>query len=180
MKENDYIYPRGTIIGILCAVLIVFGPAFFLSGCATTNPTPGPVTPYYTTNKAQQVAVALKGIVRSGVVMAYAQDTNSLAYCRAAGIALNQFVLGKDLSPTALNNALANSSAKEFKTPEIQLAITTAVGLYEVFFNDMVQANITDNSPLKITLTGFVDGINAGVADATGFVASIKAPLPRR
>lgn len=145
---------------MLALAFVVLPVVTLTTGCKTTDG-----QPVYTVDKAQKVAAVLKSTARSGVVIAWTKDKNSTPYFKASALALAKFVTGSDLSPTALQLALQETSIRELKTVEAQLAMNTAIGLYEVFWGDMVRERVTGNEPLKVTLQGLVDGILLGVQD---------------
>jgi len=159
---------KKTIISALLALAVLVSANVLITGCATT--TTG--TPVYTVEKAQKTAAILKATAASGVVLAYTKDKNSTPYFRAAALVLARFVTGSDLSPTALQLALQDTSVRELKTVEAALAINTALGLYEVFWGDMVREKVSGNEPLKITIQGLIDGVLQGVQDVSDIQAN--------
>lgn len=137
-----------------------------LVGCATSG------SSGYTVERATKVAAVIKSAARSGTVLAYTKDKNSLPYLRAVALAISRFATGADLSPTALQLALAETSIKELKTVEAQVALNTVLSVYEVFWGDLARERATVHEPLKITLAGLESGIIAGIADVNDLRAS--------
>jgi len=163
---KKFLFPAAMTAAVAAAILAFVGGAISLvplAGCSTTAN--GEST--YTVAKATQVATAVKGAARSGVVLAWSKDYNSLAYFKAAALVMAKFVTGSDLSPTALQAALQATSVNELKTLEAQLAMNTVFGLYELYWADTVRAKVASNAPLRITIQGFIDGVLLGVADVS-------------
>ena len=160
----------------LLIILAVILPVLVIApGCATTSNS----TPVYTVDKARKVASVLTATARSGVVIAYTKDPHSTAYMKAVATALATFVTGSDMSPGALQAALSQTSVKELKTVEGQLALNAAIGIYEVFWGDMVRDNIAANEPAKITIQGLIDGLLLGVQDVEDIKANKAAVVPK-
>lgn len=161
----------------LFLLLIVTLPVLVIApGCATTST---PTTPVYTVEKAHKVAAVLTSTARSGVVIAYTKDPNSTAYMKAVATGLATFVTSSDMSPGALQVALSATSIKELKTIEGQLALNTAIGIYEVFWGDMVRDNVSANVPAKVTIQGLIDGLLLGVQDVEDIKANKAAVVPK-
>lgn len=158
---------------LVLALIAPVSLSLFMTGCATT--TSG--TPVYTVEKAQKTAAIIKATAASGVVLAYTKDKNSTPYFQAAALVLARFITGSDLSPTALQLALQETSVRELKTVEAALAINTALGLYEVFWGDMVREKVSGNEPLKITVQGLIDGVLQGVQDVKDIMANKSASV---
>ena len=157
------------IAGML-ALALVFVPAVILTtGCKTTSG-----QPVYTVDKAQRVAAVLRATARSGVVIAWTKDTNSTPYFKASALVLARFMTGSDLSPTALQLALQDTSVRELKTVEAQLAMNAVLGIYDIFWGDMLREKISGNEPLKITLQGLIDGVLLGVQDVEDLAAKAR------
>ena len=161
---------KKTIITSLLALALILPAVTLTTGCKTTSG-----QPVYTVEKAQKTAAIIKATAASGVVFAYTKDKNSTPYFKAAALALAKFITGSDLSPTALQLALQETSVRELKTVEAAIAMNAALGLYEVFWGDMVREKIAGNEPLKITVQGLIDGLLQGVQDVTDIAANKSA-----
>ena len=155
------------LASVALALALLVPASVLMTGCATTSG-----TPVYTVEKAQKTAAILKATAASGVVLAYTKDKNSTPYFKVAALALAKFITGSDLSPTALQLALQETSVREFKTVEAALAMNAVLGIYEVFWGDMVREKVTGNEPLKITVQGLIDGLLQGVQDVNDIQAN--------
>ncbi len=165
---------KNLITAMLALALVV--PAVILTpGCKSTDG-----QPVYTVEKAQKTAAIIKATAASGVVLAYTKDKNSTPYFKAAALALAKFITGSNLSPTALQLALQETSVRELKTVEAALAMNAALGLYDVFWGDIVRDKVAGNEPLKLTIQGLIDGLLQGVQDVADIQANKSAVVVPR
>ena len=85
-------------------------------------------------------------------------------YLAALATVINTFALGQDLSPEALQTAIATAKIKELQTPIAKDIETMALGLYKTYYSDAVTQKVATVENLAPILKALADAINKGLA----------------
>jgi hypothetical protein len=125
-----------------------------LVGCATINS--------LTSAQVAQIGVVVTQVADEGAVYAIQQSPANKAYFVASIPVLNNFANGTDLSPSALQAALANTSLAT--NPWVSLAITAVVTAYDVSYGQYISNQLTNTPAAKIWITD----VELGFKEATG------------
>lgn len=156
------------ITSFALAVLVAIG----FTGCATTTgnqPTP------ITQAQLDKTAVLLKGSVRAGLLLVIDKNgTNAQNYVCLAGETLNLLVSSTNYAPGAIETALARLPSKDLKKVEVQLAISTILTAYEIYYADYVSGKLNGNQ-VAATLLG---AVRDGVMGACTFSGVVGPPPP--
>ena len=125
-----------------------------LVGCATINSlSPAQVA---------QIGVVVTQVADEGAVYAIQQSPSSKAYFVAAIPVLDNFANGTDLSPTALQAALAGTSLATNQW--VSLAITAVVTTYDVSYSQYISGQLTNSPAAK----AWIVAVETGFKEATG------------
>lgn len=161
-------------LSILLSVSLLYGTILMLGnlviGCkttsnVTTDGTGGVVTNSTVSVDYQNIANSiLKPGAQLGTYFAIRKDPNAKPYFQAVSVALSLFLVGNDYDPATLTSILNNISVKELRTPEAQVAIEAALGIYRTAFGDIVAQKLALNANVSVLLKAFKDGIDAGLA----------------
>ena len=136
----------GLVVGIL------------LAGCTTLN--------NLTPSQATQIGTVITQVADEGAVYAIQQSPSSKAYFVAAIQVLDNFANGTDLSPTALQGALAGTSLATNQW--VGLAITAVVTAYDVSYSQYISGQLTNAPYAKV----WIVSVETGFKEATGVAAS--------
>lgn len=128
------------------------------AGCSTTRPV--------NQVRVEQGAAVFKGTVRSLVFYAIQKDKNSKAYFQAAQAAISIVVDVGNYSPGSLQQALNQTSVKELKSVEAQIAMNALLSVYEVYYAGRLESKIAENPYLLAFLTAARDGMALGISDS--------------
>lgn len=131
-----------------------------VTGCSTIQRTPEEQT-----QLIDAAAVVLKSSARGASVLAIEANVKNADYIRLAVSALDTFVVGSDYSPGALAKALA-VVIKQTREPLVQLAISSSIDLYEIFYGRYAKGRIADTVAVKF-ITALRDGAQ-GALDLKG------------
>ena len=140
-----------------------------LVGCGTTplNPT-----------QIATIGVVITQVANQGAVYAIQQDKNNATYFKLAVPLLDNFATGADLSPTALQNALAKATGTN---QWVNLAITAVVVAYDVSYSQYIYGQLTNAPAAKIWILDVKVGFEQALAQ-TGtsmFKSAVVAqPVP--
>lgn len=135
---------------LLTFALITIGPI----GCATTGAN--------TQQTVEKVSLVLKTTANAGVLLAIKDNADNKKHVELAITILDQLILSGNYKPGELVAAL-EPVIKELKKPEINLAVNTALNLYEGLYGDYVRGKIGGNENAKVLLTALRDGAKAGL-----------------
>jgi hypothetical protein len=138
-------------IALALAVIVAVG----VTGCATTTGNP----PQITQAQLDKSAVLLKGSVRAGLLLVIQKNgTNAQAYVCAAGEVLNVVLGGTNYAPGALEKRLYALPSKDLKKAEVQLALSTILTAYEIYYSDYVAGRIGGQQVAFTLLSAVRDG----------------------
>jgi hypothetical protein len=134
-----------------------------LVGCATINSlTPAQIS---------QIGVVITQVADEGAIYAIQQSPSSKAYFVASIPVLDNFANGTDLSPSALQAALANTSLATNQW--VNLAITAVITAYDFSYSQYISGQLT-NVPAAKT---WIVAVETGFKEATG-TALVKGAAP--
>jgi hypothetical protein len=124
-----------------------------LVGCATIAAlTPAQIT---------TIGTVITQIADQGAVYAIQQDKNNATYFKLAVPVLDNFANGTDLSPTALQAALAKvTSTNQW----VNLAITAAVTAYDVSYSRYISDQLTNAPAAKVWILDVETGFQQALA----------------
>ena len=125
-----------------------------LVGCATINA----LTPV----QIAQIGTVVTQVADEGALYAIQQSPSSKPYFVAAIPVLDNFANGTDLSPSALQAALAGTSLATNQW--VSLAITAVVTVYDVSYSQDISNQLTNAPAAKIWITD----VELGFKEATG------------
>lgn len=153
--------------------LIAIGSAIglgssLIQGCKTTTTVTNGQTNTVTTLDPQRTADAIRVIIAAGVPFAVEQDTNSIAYLRAAAVVFKAAANKGEVDPAQLNAALAALSVKELRGPEARALVNAVVGIYKVSFGDAVSAQLDKTQWATPILDAVADGLFAALPPPGG------------
>jgi len=150
------------ITSLVLAAVVALG----LTGCVTTT---GNQPPAITQAQLDKSAVLLKGSVRAGLLIVIEKKgTNAQAYVCAAGEALNAILGGTNYTPGLLEQRLSKLPVKNLKKAEVQLAISTILTAYEIYYGDYVSGRIGGNQVAFTLLSAVRDGVTGACAFSEG------------
>ena len=118
--------------------------------------------------------VVISQVADTGAVYAIQQDKRNAQYFVIADSTINTFVLGTDLSPAALETALANVTGTN---QWVNLAISGVVVAYDVALSQYVQGQITNTPATTAWVTAVETGFKQALA-STGTGLSKMTPVP--
>jgi len=141
---------------ILPAILCL---SMLIPGCATT--TPGSLGTKY--------APLVTSIVSGGIIVAYQQtkDPRLLDYAKLLRTGVNDFLLQTNFDAAQLQADLSKIPISGIDSTMGKLILTTVVGVYGTYAQQVVVNGVANNADLKILLTALVTGIDEGVATST-------------
>jgi len=146
---------------LLCLALLLIGLTSLNTGCMTTKAPDGSTV--VDTNRVDKLANVLKTAVSDVVILAAEdrkQETrNNILLARNI---INGLIASGETTPGSLQDALAPQlrNAK----PEVKVAISTAIGLFEVYYGDYVKGKVGGNIYAAKFLTAAVEGIDRGLS----------------
>jgi len=160
MKMKFSLSPLQSLLAL--AALIV-GLTCLNTGCMTTKAPDG--TTVVDTNRVEKLAAVLKTTVSDVVILAAEdrkQETRN--HIILARNVINGLIATGDTTPSSLQDALGPQlrNAK----PEVKVAISTALGLFEIYYGDYVKGKIGGNIYAAKFLTAAVEGIDRGLSMA--------------
>jgi len=159
---------------IILSTLIALAVLGF-TGCATTpagSGSSGTNQVQITSNQVYKASILLKGTVRSALILVIDKNgSNAAPYISLAASTLSEFIASGNNSPDALLAALNKLPAKALQKPEVQLAVSTVVTAYEVYYGDYVRNQVDGNNIATSLLTAIRDGCLGALA-ATASPAS--------
>lgn len=151
----------------LTALIVVALTLAVAPGCAIlrhTDPTTGEVI--IDQQKLEQTAALIQTTVSGGIIIALDKNPNDAAaiksYLKLAQAAIDELIAGENWDPQALQNSI--TSIQGVDSPEIKLAITTALGLYRIYLADSVTAPINKDLIALTLLTALRDGLALGTS----------------
>lgn len=150
------------IIALTLAAVVAVG----LSGCATTGNQPSPdITP----ERLEKTTILLKGSVRAGLLLVIEKNATAKDYVCLAGETLNLVLsTSTDYTPGTLEARLYKLPVKDLKKAEVQLAVSTILTAYEIYYADYVAGRVNGNQVAKALLTALRDGAQGACAFAEG------------
>jgi len=139
-----------TLITLLVAVLLI--------GCTTTQngvTTTRTVDPVKTSNVVFVVS-------QTAVAMTVRKEPDTRAYFQASVAVLDVVTAGDKLDPQSIREALALVEIGE--NEDTWSAITAALGIYQIYFGDVIGAQVDKVKNLRPVLEALREGIHAGLS----------------
>jgi hypothetical protein len=134
-----------------------------LVGCATINSlTPAQIA---------QIGTVITQVSDEGALYAVQQDNRNAAYFKAAIPVLDNFANGTDLTPSALQLALSNTTLGTNQW--VSLAITGVVVAYDASYSKYISGQLTNLLAAKV----WIVAVETGFKEATG-TALVKGAKP--
>jgi hypothetical protein len=167
----------------LIAVLMsaVLALAVFTTGCVSPGKggTSGTnAVPVLTGQQLTNAASLLRTTVRSAMLIVIDKEgTNATSYIALSRDTLSLFLGGTDYSPTALQTDLQKLPVKGLKTVEVQLAISTIIGAYQIYYQDYVAGQIGGNQYAVLLLSAVRDGLADALTMVNAMVDTTKVRL---
>lgn len=156
---------------IMSAVLAL---AVYTTGCVSPGnggSTGTNAVPVLTGQQLTNAASLLRTTVRSAMLIVIDKaGTNASSYIALSRDTLSLFLGGTNYSPAALQASLQRLPVKGLKNIEVQLAISTIIGAYQIYYQDYVAGQINGNDTAVLLLSAVRDGL----ADALAMVASVS------
>lgn len=141
------------LIAMLALAAVV---ALGFTGCATTPGNPPAITPA----QLEKSAVLIKGTVRASLILVIDKNgTNAQNYVCLVGEALNLVLSSStNYTPGALEARLSKLPVSGLKKAEAQLAISSILTVYEIYYADYVSGRIGGNQVAFTLLSAVRDG----------------------
>lgn len=159
------------IVSLAMAAVVALG----VIGCATTPGNPQP--PEITQDKLDKSAILLKGSVRSGLLLVIEKNgTNAQNYVCIAGQAINLLISSTNYTPGAIEKALSKLPSTDLKKTEVQLAISTILTAYEIYYADYVSGRVNGNQVAATLLGAVRDGV-IGACEFSGGGEPVAEPV---
>lgn len=138
------------VLALVAASVLSLG---FLTGCATT---PGS-GPQVTEQTIIDSGVALKTLARSTALLVIEKDTANRKYVNLSVAAIDQLLVGTNYTPGLLVATL-RPVFSEVQDVKIQIALTAASDMYEIYYGRYARDQIRSNDTARILLTSVRDG----------------------
>jgi hypothetical protein len=155
-----------TLLALVAASVLSLS---FLAGCKTTPDGSSGITP----QQIQDSGVVLKNLARSTSLLAIEKDQDNRKYVGLAVDALDTFLVGTNYSPGLLSTRL-EVVFKEVRDVKIQIAMNSALDLYEIYYGRYVRDQVSGNETARILLTSLRDGAH----EAMRLRLPVPKPLP--
>lgn len=145
------------------------------TGCVTTT---GNQQPAITQAQLDKTAILLKGTVRAGLLLVIEKNgTNAQNYVCLAGQTLNLLISSTNYTPGAIETALSKLPVKDLKKVEVQLAVSTILTAYEIYYADYVSGKLNGNLVAASLLGAVRDGV-VGACTFSGVVGPEPPHIP--
>lgn len=152
------------IVALALAAVVAVG----FTGCTTTSGNSQP--PAITQAQLDKTAVLLKGTVRAGLLIVIDKNgTNAQNYICLAGETLNVVLNSStNYTPGALEDRLYKLPVNGLKKAEVQLAVSSILTAYEIYYADYVSGRIGGNQVAFTLLSAVRDGVVGACAFSEG------------
>lgn len=133
-------------------IFSVVGLAFSLivAGCTTL-----------TVEKVKTIAVVVQQISQQGATYAIQQDAKNAVYFKVASTAMDTFVLGNDLTPTAFQNALQGIQGATNQW--VSLGVSAVIIAYDVSYSQYVIGQVNSQTNAVILLNAVNNGFKVAL-----------------
>lgn len=136
-----------------------------LTGCVSlksTDPVTGEVT--IDEKKLEQTAALIQTTVANGLIIAIDQSPDEAAaiktYANVAKETIDELIANTEGDPMGLQDAILAIDGVD--SPEVKLAISTALGFYRIYWAEHVTGPIQEDIIALTLLTAFRDGLALG------------------
>ena len=151
------------VLSSVAFVAILIGTSISNTGCSTIS---GYITGV-STNAQQlaQIGADVKSVTQTGTVLALQKDPTSRVFFITANATLAQLLTTTNtIDPATLANALEKLPVSQLQSPEAQIALTTIIGVYDIYYQQAVSASLASNTIAVTLVTNLQAGIQAGLA----------------
>lgn len=152
-------------------------------GCTTVQQTEmvngQPVTKAVKTLDTNTVMRAIGDIVPPAVTVAVGYERNSGPYLQQVAIALRLLAERGEFDPAQVHSSLSQISIAELRSDRAVQVEQTALGLYRLFFANVVDQQLDRVQWLKPVLLSLADAIDEGLRAATPMPPTPGAMLER-
>ena len=153
MKKFTKIF---TVIGLSLGLIV--------AGCTTLTPT-----------KVKTIAVVVQQVSQQGASYAIQKDAKSATYFRVASAALDTFVIGNDLTPTAFQDAL--SGIQGANNQWVQLGVSAVIIAYDVSYSQYVIGQVNSNTNAVILLNAVNNGFKLALGQTNVVPLLVKGSV---
>lgn len=167
-----------TVLTSVALVAILIGTCFSNTGCSTIQNAITGVS----TNAQQlaQIGADVKSVTETGTVLALQKDPASRVFFAAASATLTQLLTTTNtVDPSTLANALEQLPVTQLQSPEAQIALTTIIGAYDIYYQQAVSTSVDSNTIAKTLVTNLQAGIQAGLASVPAPAAPANFQLAK-
>ncbi len=159
-------FTKNKIIAVLSSVALVailIGTCFSNTGCSTIS---GYITNVSTNaQELAQIGADVKSVSQTGTILALQKDPSSRVFFVTANATLGQLLLTTNaIDPSTLANALEQLPVSQLQTPEAQIALTTIIGVYDIYYQQALSTTIASNTIANTLIVNLQAGIQAGLA----------------
>lgn len=152
---------------ILCILASIGIAASLFVGCSTVkNLTPAQIA---------TVATVITQTADTGAVYAIQKDPRNAQYFKLANATLDTFVLGNDLSPVALQDALSKvTSTNQW----VNLAISGVVVAYDLALSKYISGSISNNPAAATWILAIETGFKQALASTGTGLTAVHSTVP--
>lgn len=127
------------------------------TGCRTIN----------STNQIDiaTISAAIKGVSRSATLFAVRKEPKSTNYLFQTSVYLSNFTTNSSLDPASLNTFIHSLPFKHLQTAEAQLAVTTILTAYEIYWIRHPLPSVDRNKEFIKYIDALSEGISLGLKD---------------
>jgi hypothetical protein len=114
-------------------------------------------TPEDRVQTIQDASIILRNVARGAAAVAVDENPANKKHVQLAVATLDTFLTGEDYTPDALVKAL-EPVLKEVRDVKVNLAINTAIDLYDVLYGRHVRRKVQSDETARLFLTALRDG----------------------
>lgn len=169
---------KSIILSVLLAITVA-SVGMFSSGCASTSS--GQATPEQKAQTVAKTAAIVKMSAQLGTYYAVRKDSNLRPYFSVTSGVIDGAVSQGVFDPTKLDQLIREANGGT-ASPDVIIAITAAVNLYQIYLADKVPLNIPPDEKagwVVPVLKGLSEGIRIGL-DASVTERTFRLPPPPR
>ena len=134
-----------SVIGLALSLIVA-------AGCTTLTPT-----------KVKTIAVVVQQISQQGATYAIQQDARNTTYFKVAITALDTFVLGNDLTPTAFQDAL--QGIQGVNNQWVSLGVSAVIIAYDISYSQYVIGQVNSSTNAVILIIAVNNGFKVAVGN---------------
>ena len=151
------------VLSSVALVAILIGTSISNTGCDTISKYISNIST--NTQQLAQIGVNVKSVSQTGTILALQKDPYSRVFFVTANATLSQLLATTNtIDPSVLANALEQLPVSQLQTPEAQIALTTIIGVYDIYYQQAVSTTIASNTIAITLITNLQTGIQGGLA----------------